>query len=136
MEVDLTQTHDVLGTYHSIDFSDIRKKYQDEGTKYAFKVLDEEIETGYLIKLACFRHLRDLQRQNTKEFPYRYSVKQAEKLLLFASMCPNVDTGSPTELMDWQKFIFCMLFGWRNLENLLDGNFNVLLLFYRKPWIV
>ena len=53
MEVDLTQTHDVLGTYHSIDFSDIRKKYQDEGTKYAFKVLDEEIETGYLIKLAC-----------------------------------------------------------------------------------
>ena len=66
MEVDLTQTHDVLGTYHIIDFSDIRKKYQDEGTKYAFKVLDEEIETGYLIKLACFRHLRDLQRQNTK----------------------------------------------------------------------
>lgn len=50
MEVDLTQTHDVLGTYHSIDFSDIRKKYQDEGTRYAFKVLDEEIETGYLIK--------------------------------------------------------------------------------------
>ena len=116
MEVDLTQTHDALGTYHSIDFSDIRKKYQDEGTKYAFKVLDEEIETGYLIKLACFRHLRDLQRQNTKEFPYRYSVKQTKKLLLFASMCPNVDTGSPTELMDWQKFIFCMLFGWRNLE--------------------
>ena len=115
MEVDLTQTHDVLGTYHSIDFSDIRKKYQDEGTRYAFKVLDEEIKTGYLIKLACFRHLRDLQRQNTKDFPYRYSVKQAKKLLLFASMCPNVDTGSPTELMDWQKFIFCMLFGWRNL---------------------
>ena len=87
MEVDLTQTHDVLGTYHSIDFSDIRKKYQDEGTKYAFKVLDEEIETGYLIKLACFRHLRDLQRQNTKEFPYRYSVKQAKKTTI---ICLNV----------------------------------------------
>ena len=115
-KIDLTQSHDVLGEYSKLDFSKIKEKYTDPGTKYCFSVLDEEIITGYLIKLACFRHLRDLQRQNTADFEYVYAINEAEKLLKFASICPNVDTGEPTQLMDWQKFIFCMLFGWRNKE--------------------
>ncbi len=113
-KIDLTQSHDVLGEYSKLDFSKIKEKYTDPGTKYCFSVLDEEIVTGYLIKLACFRHLRDLQRQNTADFEYVYDINEAEKLLKFASICPNVDTGEPTQLMEWQKFIFCMLFGWRN----------------------
>lgn len=117
MKVDLTQSHDVIGAYQSIDFTEIRNKYHDAGTEYAFKVLDEKVIAGYMIKLASFRHLRDLQRQDTEGFSYYYSVEQANRLLKFASICPNVDTGEPTELMDWQKFIFCMLFGWRNSEN-------------------
>lgn len=115
-KIDLTQSHDVLGEYSKLDFSKIKEKYTDPGTKYCFSVLDEEIVTGYLIKLACFRHLRDLQRQNTADFEYVYDIHEAEKLLKFASICPNVDTGEPTKLMEWQKFIFCMLFGWRNAE--------------------
>ncbi len=63
MKIDLTQTHDVIGTYQSLDWSDIRSKYTDEGTTYAFDVLDEKVISGYLIKLASFRHLRDLQRE-------------------------------------------------------------------------
>ena len=27
--IDLTQSHDVLGAYHGIDFDNIRKKYRD-----------------------------------------------------------------------------------------------------------
>nr|WP_153551249.1 terminase large subunit [Ligilactobacillus murinus] len=115
-KIDLTQSHDVLGEYSKLDFSKIRENYTDTGTKYCFSVLDGEIVTGYLIKLACFRHLRDLQRQNTADFEYVYDIREAEKLLKFASICPNVDTGEPTKLMEWQKFIFCMLFGWRNAE--------------------
>ena len=61
--IDLTQSHDVLGAYHSINFDSIRKKYHDPATQYAFDVLDENVTTGYLIKLAAFRHLRDLQRK-------------------------------------------------------------------------
>ena len=113
-EIDLTQTHDVLGAYHAIDFSEIRKQYTDPGTKYAFDVLDGRVMTGYLIKLAAFRHLRDLQRQNSDRFPFHYEVKEIAKILKFASIAPNVDTGEPTKLMDWQKFIFCQLFGWRD----------------------
>ena len=118
MKIDLTQTHDVDGAYKSIDWSDIRKNYKDPGTTYCFNVLDNKILTGYAIKLACFRHLRDLQRQNEKDFPYHYDIEAANRLLKFASIAPNVDTGEPTKLMLWQKFIFCQLIGWRDVDNL------------------
>lgn len=114
--IDLTVSHNVIGEYKSLDFSDIRHNYTDKGTKYAFDVLDEKVLSGYFIKLAAFRHLRDLQRQGGDSFPYRYSVKKANSILKFASICPNVDTGEPTKLMDWQEFIMCQLIGWRNLD--------------------
>lgn len=114
-KIDLTKTKDVIGAYKSIGFSFERKTYTDYGTQYCFDVLDGKIIAGYMIKLACFRHLRDLQRQGNDDFPYTYEVSEADKLLRFASICPNVDTGDPTKLMPWQNFILCMLFGWRNL---------------------
>ena len=108
----------MLGAYHSLNFDEIRKEYHDPGTEYAFKVLDEKVLTGYLIKLAAFRHLRDLQRVGDNDFKYHYSTKECHKILKFASIAPNVDTGEPVPLMDWQQFIFCMLFGWRDSDNL------------------
>lgn len=117
MKIDLTQTHDVDGAYDSIEWSTIRDKYRDPGTTYAFDVLDKKIQAGYMIKLACFRHLRDLQRQDTDDFSYHYDIKEADKLLKFASISPNVDTGEPTKLMAWQKFIFCLMIGWRDKDN-------------------
>ena len=118
MKIDLSSTHDVEGTFRSINWKKIQKKYNDDATKYCFDVLNNRKKAGYNIQLACFRHLRDLQRQNTKEFPYHYDIKQADQLLKFASISPNVDTGEPTKLMDWQKFIFSQMMGWRDR----DGN--------------
>lgn len=114
MKIDLTQTHDVIGAYKSIDYSKIKKKYQDEGTKYCFAVLDGEITAGYDIQLACFRHVQDLTRQNTEDFPYTYSVEHVRKILLFASVCPEMKTKKPVKLMPWQKFILASLIGWKN----------------------
>ena len=114
--IDLTQSHDVLGAYHSIDFNGIRKKYTDPATKYALGVMDEKVTTGYLMKLACFRHLRDLQRAENNEFGFYYDINEVDKILKFASIAPNVDTGEPTKLMPWQEFIFAMLFGWRERD--------------------
>lgn len=116
MKIDLTQSHDVTGVYKSIDYSNIREKYHDAGTEYCFDVLDGKIVTGYLMKLACFRHLQDLKRQGDSDFLYHYSTKEANNLLKFSRIAPNVDTGEPTKLMDWQKFTFCQMFGWRNKE--------------------
>ena len=114
LKIDLTQSHDVLNAYRKIDFTKIRQNYTDPGTAYCFKVLDGELITGYAIKLACFRHLRDLQRQNTEDFPYYYSIKEVDNILKFAAICPEIKTKKPVKLMEWQKFILAMLIGWRD----------------------
>lgn len=119
-KIDLTQTHDVLGAYHGEDYSFIRMKYHDPGTLYAFQVLDEKIVTGYFIKLAAFRHLQDLRRSEDKsdDFLFHYDVNECDHILTFAAICPDVDTGEPSKLMPWQKFILCQLMGWRDADGL------------------
>ena len=115
----MTKTKDVIGAYKSIDFSFVREKYKDAGTRYCFDVLDEKIVTGYYIKLACFRHLRDLQRQGQEDFPYVYSVDAFNRFLKFLSLVPNVDDLSQKlKPMNWQLFIFSQLFTWLDLDGL------------------
>lgn len=117
MKIDLTQTHDVTGAYKSIDWSDVKAKYHDPATLYAFSVLNGTKLAGYKIKLASFRHLMDLKRQGQPDFPYHYDVDEANRLLRFAKICPNVDTGEPTKLMEWQEFTFALMFGWRDKDD-------------------
>lgn len=109
---------ELLKEYQSRDFSDIKEKYKDEGTKYAFKVLDLEVISGYNMKLAAYRQLRDLQcvEDSTYNYPYYYDVEKCQQVLNFADICPNVDTGEPVPLMDWQNFILCLMFGWREIK--------------------
>ena len=117
MRVDLTQSHDVLGWYQQLhgDYADIRTKYKDAGTKYAFSVLDGDVLAGYMIKLAAFRHIQDLVRSETDDsFDYHYNVREANKILKFASVFPDVDTGEPMPLMSWEKFALTQLVGWRD----------------------
>jgi phage terminase large subunit-like protein len=114
MKIDLTQTHDVGDAYQSIDFSEIRLKYTDDATKYCFDVLDGKKVTGYLTKLACFRNLCDLRRQNTTDFPYHYDLKEVQMTFKFASIVPDVDLHKPLPLMGWQKFILAMINGWKD----------------------
>ncbi|MBJ7625130.1 terminase large subunit [Weissella confusa] len=117
MRVDLTQSHDVLGWYQQLhgDYADIRTKYKDAGTKYAFSVLDGDVLAGYMIRLAAFRHIQDLVRSETDDsFDYHYNVREANRILKFASVFPDVDTGEPMPLMPWEKFALTMLVGWRD----------------------
>lgn len=117
MRVDLTQSHDVLGSYQQLhgNYADIRTKYKDAGTKYAFSVLDGDVLAGYMIKLAAFRHIQDLVRSETDDsFDYHYNVREANKILQFASVFPDVDTGEPMPLMPWEKFALTQLVGWRD----------------------
>lgn len=78
----------LLKQYSSEDFTDIQKKYQDEGTKYCFEVLDGKRITGYNIKLACYRHLRDLKRveNNANNFPFYYDLTKCKQVMNFAKI--------------------------------------------------
>lgn len=111
--------------YLSRNFDDIREKYGDPGTKYAFDVMDGKIISCYQTKLACFRHLRDLQcaEDEDYDYPYHYDIEKCKQVLNFSAICPNVDTGEPTPLMNWQKFILCEMFAWRdNINNKRFGS--------------
>ncbi|WP_057770928.1 terminase large subunit [Lactobacillus selangorensis] len=117
-KIDLLKTKDVLGAYRSQDYTKIKAKYTDPGTQYAFSVLDGKQLSGYMMKLACFRHLQDLKRAETDspDFPYHYDLKKVRAILNFAKLCPDVETGKPSELMPWQKLILCELIGWRDVN--------------------
>lgn len=119
MKIDLTKSHDVVVQYERLktNYSDIRKKFTDAGTQYAFDVLDGKYTTGYLIKLAAFRHLQDLDRQGDSDFNYHYDLKRANAILNFAKIFPDVDTGEPMPLMSWEKFALTQMVGWLDDSN-------------------
>lgn len=114
METKQITNKTITKIYQDSDFSEVREKYQDPGTKYAFDAMDGKTQAGYMMQLACLRHLRDLKHQGNSGFPYRYDLAEAGKVLKFAKICPNVDTGQPTALMPWQEFLLSQSFGWRN----------------------
>ncbi|WP_288528277.1 terminase large subunit [uncultured Secundilactobacillus sp.] len=114
--IDLSEKYNLTQTYQGLDFTNIRAHYTDAGTQYAFKVLEGQQVAGHMVKLAAFRHLRDLQRQDTTEFPFVYDQEAVKKVMVFANFTPDVDTGEPVQLMGWQQFIMAQLFGWKTLE--------------------
>lgn len=68
------------------DYSDVIDTYADDPMGYCLNVLEGRIVAGELIRYACLRHLRDLQRiENDPEFPYVYSVKRAQGMVNLAS---------------------------------------------------
>jgi phage terminase large subunit-like protein len=68
----------------------------------------------YEIK-ACQRHLDDLQRQGTKDFPWVFDETRAERIYRWFAICiqvRGVDAGTPYILEDWQKFDLGCVYGW------------------------
>ena len=92
---------------------------KDLTTAYAKDVLEGKIITGKLVKLACERHLNDLERAKTEEFPYYFDVKEADKTFKFFELLKFTDgeiAGQQVKLLSFQHFILGNLFGWKNKE--------------------
>jgi phage terminase large subunit-like protein len=79
-----------------------------------------EIPAGKYVRLAVERHLRDLERQETDEFPYRYDEEEAEDACLFFPVAfrhaKSKWAGQPFELSPWQMFCNSVLLGWKRLD--------------------
>ena len=95
-------------------YNAIFKQYRDPGTKYAFAILEGNEVAGVDMKLSAFRHLQDLTRIGSKDFPYTFSLQKCHEVLNFASLCPDPDAGKPLPLGLWQQAILCWSQGWRN----------------------
>lgn len=86
----------------------------DRATEYAEKVAIGDVPCGKLHKLACERHLKDLEKQGTKEFPYIWKPEKSERILDFAEML-TIAEGSepkPVKLFGSQCFDLGVPMGW------------------------
>jgi phage terminase large subunit-like protein len=95
----------------------------DPVSAYARTVLDGAVPACKWVRLACERHFRDLERQQTAAFPYWLDAAEADKRIRFFSVLRHSKgkswAGKPFTLEPWQQFIVGTLFGWkRTADNL------------------
>ena len=88
----------------------------DQVTEYAYRVAAGEVPSGKLHRLACERHLRDLERQQTEEFPYEWRPEKAERALKYAGKLTLLEGFRPVplRLYGFQTFDVGCTFGWYN----------------------
>ena len=91
----------------------------DRVTEYARSVIKGEVVCGQLHKLACKRHLLDLERQRTEDFPYYWDVEASERVLTYAETLTIAEGTSPkpVKLIPSQVFDIGCTFGWKKTVN-------------------
>lgn len=80
--------------------------------KYARDIVSDKIPSCKFTRLACQRHIDDLEK---KDFQYRFNKDKAEKACKFMELLVHVKgewAGRNFQLSPWQCFIVCNLFGW------------------------
>ncbi len=96
--------------------------WTDIATGYARDIVEGRIDASTLTRRACERHLRDLERQGSEDFPYVFDERAARRICLFAELMPHIkgewarpreDGTHPTiHLEPWQIFYLTSIFGW------------------------
>ena len=67
----------------------------DRVTEYANKVVSGKVVAGELHILACKRHLDDLKRQRSKDFPYYYDPSKALEIIDYAETLTIAEGAEP-----------------------------------------
>lgn len=105
--------------------------FADRATQYARDVVAGDVPACKWHRLACARHLNDLQRIGTDGFPYLFNpeltdldgvqYQPAERICRFAELMPHIKgdwarRGDTIVLQDVQVFILASIFGWVHVE--------------------
>lgn len=93
-------------------------KPDDPITAYAEDVVAGEIVAGTLVRMACERHLMDLE--TGKDRGLFFDLEAAMKPIRFGSMLQHSvgpKAGEPLTLEPWQMFRIGSIFGWKKEEN-------------------
>jgi phage terminase large subunit-like protein len=84
---------------------------------YVDQVLAGEIAVSKAVRGAVQRHVNDLAKQSTQQFPYHFDAEYAAKCIRFypAILRHSIGryAGLPFELSPWQKFCTGSIFGWK-----------------------
>lgn len=90
----------------------------DRVTAHARAVAAGSAGYGTFHRLACERHLRDLARQRTPDFPYYWDEPAAADVIAYAETLTIAegDKPKPVRLIDSQAFDIGCTFGWKKLN--------------------
>lgn len=85
--------------------------------KYARDVVAGKIAACKWVRLACQRHLDDLDASKGRNFKWKFNKAAAERVCKFVQLLPHTKGKWARErrllkLEPWQLFIFCCVFGW------------------------
>jgi phage terminase large subunit-like protein len=84
---------------------------------YARSVVDGKVVVGRLVRLACDRHLNELE--TGKDRGLRFDAKAAQHAIDFCELLTHSKgewAGTKLKLQPWQAFIVGNLFGWKRLD--------------------
>lgn len=86
----------------------------DRATKYAEDIVSGKIIAGTPHRQACQRHLNDLAKQGTKEFPYVWKPEKSEHIINFAETLTIAEgeRPRPVKLFESQCFDLGVPMGW------------------------
>ncbi|HIE6633018.1 terminase large subunit [Bacillus luti] len=87
-------------------------------TQYALDVVEGREIAGKYVKLACQRHLDDLEKSKLAPFVYYFDEEKADRLLEYAETLTigEGEEAEPLTLAEFQAFIFGSLHGWVHKE--------------------
>jgi phage terminase large subunit-like protein len=90
--------------------------------RYAREVVAGKVDACKWVKLACQRHLNDLEKSKKARAKYKFDVADAQSVCEFIELLPHTKGkwAQKKELIvlrPWQAFIFCVLFGWKHRKN-------------------
>lgn len=90
--------------------------------KYASDVVAGRLPACKWTRLACQRHLDDLEKSKGKGYPYTFDKDDAERPCNFVELLPHAKgkwarKKELIRLEPWQSFIFCVLFGWKRKKD-------------------
>jgi phage terminase large subunit-like protein len=88
---------------------------EDKVTQYAMDVTSGKEVAGKYVRLACQRHLDDLEKSKVQDYDYTFSVEAANNTIDFFENLRFTDgemAGKPVKLMPFQDFIVGSIFGW------------------------
>lgn len=90
----------------------------DRGTQYCYDILDNKIIAGEDVKLACQRHLDDLEKSKLAPYKYRFDVDKANEIIDYANSLVIAEGEEVINLTcyPFQEFILGSLIGWVTKE--------------------
>ena len=91
----------------------------DRVTEYASRVVSGKVVAGEFHVLACKRHLDDLKKQRTTDFPYYYDPGRAQEIIDYAETLTIAEgtEPKPVRLIDSQAFDLGATFGWLKVSD-------------------